>query len=191
MISQLKKYSDAYLLEMLEKDSRNKNEAFKELYDRYSPNLLRYCRKMMNDTAVSDDLFQDTFFQFYNSTQNARKITNVKGYLIKIARNLGLNLKNSAKSHENVPLEENTSVFYNTNIEENELSQLIYQALDLLPGNHKEAFILQEYEELSYDEISVILNVPVSTVTNWLYRAKTKLREILSPYLKNYPKVII
>ena len=93
MKSQLKKYCDAYLLEMLEKDTQHNEEAFQKLYNRYAPNLMRCCRKMMNDTALSNDLFQDTFIQFCNSLQNARKITNVKGYLIKIARNTGLTTK--------------------------------------------------------------------------------------------------
>ncbi|GAB1370813.1 hypothetical protein MASR1M45_08750 [Candidatus Kapaibacterium sp.] len=58
--------------------------------------------------------------------------------------------------------------------------------LELLPDMHKEAFILQAFQGLSYSEIAAVLDVPVTTVRNWIVRAKSKLREILLPYFESY-----
>ena len=53
------------------------------------------------------------------------------------------------------------------------------------PDDHREAVVLQLYNGYSYDEIGTMMNVPVTTVRNWVVRAKSKLRATLAPYFDN------
>lgn len=62
---------------------------------------------------------------------------------------------------------------------------MIELAIELLPENYKEAFVLQVYEDFTYQEIADFLELPLPTVRNRIVRAKSKLRETLTPYLEN------
>ena len=57
----------------------------------------------------------------------------------------------------------------------------IRQALDALDPGEREILMLREYEQLSYQEIAELLNIPVNTVRSRLFRARMALKEILDP----------
>ena len=57
-------------------------------------------------------------------------------------------------------------------------------ALELLPTSHREAFVLREYDGLSYQEISEVTGQSLASVKIHIFRAKEKLRKILAPYLE-------
>lgn len=110
-------------------------------------------------------------------------MTNVPGFLLTIARNLCLNYNRAARpsvSLENLdlPAAERGGVY-----EEHELLRLITVALDLLDAEHREAFVLREYEGLSYQEIADLTNTNEATAKTRAFRAKQKIRQILTPYL--------
>jgi RNA polymerase sigma-70 factor (ECF subfamily) len=67
-------------------------------------------------------------------------------------------------------------------VEEQELTKLVAMSLDLLPEEYREALTLQIYGGLSYQEIGESMGVPVTTIRNWIVRAKQKMQEILAPY---------
>ena len=69
-----------------------------------------------------------------------------------------------------------------------QLLNLIKRALDLLPAEYREAFILREYEGMSYSEIAEMIGESLSNVKIRIYRAKQKIREILAPYLADISK---
>lgn len=72
--------------------------------------------------------------------------------------------------------------------DKDELLDLITRALDLLPPELREAFVLREYDGLSYAEIADVIGEPLSTVKIRIYRSKQKIREILAPYLADLSK---
>jgi RNA polymerase sigma-70 factor (ECF subfamily) len=108
-------------------------------------------------------------------------MTNVPAFLLRIARNLCLNFKRD-RGMRNVEFNELSVGVADKQVESRELAGLITMALELLPDDHREALVLQMYQGMSYEEIAAELQVPVSTVRNWVVRAKKKMREILAPY---------
>ena len=72
--------------------------------------------------------------------------------------------------------------------EKTELLKLITTALELLPDDYRESFVLREYDGLSYQEIAEITNSSMATVKIRLFRAKQKIRDILAPYLADLAK---
>lgn len=133
--------------------------------------------------AQAEDIFQDTFINFLKAIENNYNIENVQGYLLKIARNNSINHKKTVSS--NIIFEELIEDFHSSNQDEKyeskEIIEIVNRALDLLPDESKEAFVLQVYEGMSYQEIANLTNVPVTTVRNRVVRAKMKMREILAP----------
>jgi RNA polymerase sigma-70 factor, ECF subfamily len=184
MADSVKSASDIQLYALLRSDAE-REAAFAELYARYSSRVWLYCRRIVGDEALADDLFQDTFLRFLKSAAQEREMTNVPAYLLRIARNLCLNAKRDHKT--TVALEDFHFQFEDRTAEHAELARLVAMALDLLPEDHKEALSLQTYGGLSYNEIAEIMGVPMTTVRNWIVRAKKKMREILSPYLADVP----
>ncbi len=180
-----KKYSDNELIQITaDSGEPAKSGAFSELYNRYANNIYLYCRKIFGDGTFAEDIFQDTFLQLLKSIENNIHIGNVQGYLLRTARNLSLNFRRDNKV-ETVEFEEFRANIEDNNYELKELSQMIDSALELLPDEHKEAFVLQIYQGLSYSEIATLTEVPLSTVRNRIVRAKSKLREILTPLLQD------
>ena len=176
--------NDIELFEMLAKDKKTAEKAFAELYSRYSQRIYAYCRKILGDKEEARDIFQETFVKFFQSAKEERVMTNVPAFLLRIARNLCVNTKRKEKS--SVSFEEYMVPASNTGNEKEEMLDLIRHAQELLPDEYKEAFVLREYEGLSYAEIGEITGANMSTVKVRIFRAKQKLRELLTPYLKEF-----
>jgi RNA polymerase sigma-70 factor (ECF subfamily) len=177
-------YSDDELIKITAMDKEpGKSAAFSELYKRYSTSIYLYCRKVFGDGNFAEDVFQDTFLQFLKSIENGIVVGNVQGYLLRTARNLSLNIKRNNKTVL-VEFEDFHANFNDNSLDNKELSHLIDSAIELLSDDYKEAFILQAYQGLSYSEIAIITKVPLTTVRNRIVRAKSKLREILTPLLE-------
>ena len=179
------RYSDSRLFGLLREGRSEKDQAFAELYARHSSRVWLYCLKVMGERQSAEDMFQGTFLRFLQSAQTEREMTNVPGFLLTIARNLCLNAKQKMKPIS-APLEDLELPVEEHPVEIRELERLVSTALDLLPEEHREAFVLQAYNGMSYKEIAEMIDRPVSTVRNRVVRAKKKLREILAPYLVDY-----
>jgi RNA polymerase sigma-70 factor (ECF subfamily) len=178
-------YTDEELVGMLNLGkSTNTRDIFDELYKRYSPKVYTYCRKVLNfNNDLAEDVFQETFVRFFESINSENhQITNLAAYLIKIARNLCLNEK-SRKGNENIPLDENEYKYIDKSYEKIEISNILHTALDTLPEQFREVLIMKEFMDMSYQEISDALDTSLPLVRIRIFRAKTKLREIMSPYI--------
>lgn len=162
--------------------------AFDELYARYSANIFAYCRKILNNEEAARDIFQETFTRIYQTAKKKRVMTNVAGFMIKIARNLCLNEKEKRKrthiSLEDINLPANDRHYGNKQLEE-----LLNTALEDLPEDYREALILKEFMNMSYKEIANTLNTTLPVVRIRIYRAKNKLKELLAPYFNELENI--
>ena len=78
-------------------------------------------------------------------------------------------------------------LFYNDEndkLERKEEMEIISRAMELLEFNHREIFVLRQYNNMDYDEISEITNTSIPALRNRYFRAREKLKEILEPILK-------
>ena len=60
-----------------------------------------------------------------------------------------------------------------------EVSERLRAAVAALPPNYRAAIELRHFQGLSYQEMSEMLNAPLSDIKSWLFRARRKLREVL------------
>ncbi|MCO6467066.1 MAG: RNA polymerase sigma factor [Bradyrhizobiaceae bacterium] len=177
----LSEYTDVELFGLFTTDQGE--AAFGELYARYSSVVYAYCMRVMGDREQAHDVFQDTFMKFYQAASRHEQLENVKGYLLTISRNLCFNEK---KRNNNRTLEFD-ELLYNPgesrDADQNEMLQLVRVSLELLPQDMREAFVLREYQGLSYTEIAKVIGMTVPTAKVRVFRARQKLKEILQPYL--------
>jgi RNA polymerase sigma-70 factor (ECF subfamily) len=189
MTKDFTRLNDAELFYLLSGAPIDKEMAFRELYSRHSTHVYRYCRRILGDKAQCEDMFQETFLRFLQSAQKERLMTNVPAFLIRIARNLCLD-ENKFYKNRPVSLESWDIGIEDNQYEKAEISKLVTMALDLLSEEFREALVLQVYNDMSYEEIADVMEVPVTTVRNWLVRAKRKIRQILVPYLEESSKEV-
>lgn len=183
-----KDISDSELYYMLKGSKLDSKKAFEELYRRYSTNIYTYCRKILNNDPMAEDVFQETFTRFYESAKKDREMTNVSGYLLKIARNLCLNEK-SKKYNDKVSLDDLQLPQYDTTYGDKQLNELLQIALDAIPKKYREVIVLREFMGMSYKDIAEALDTTMPVVRIRIYRAKGKIRELLAPYfdeIKDY-----
>lgn len=166
------------------KDKSVVRRAFDEIYSRYANKIYTYCRKVLNSSEMSEDIFQEIFIKFYESIQKIDKMTNVQGYLIRIARNLCLNEK-SRKKMNKVELDDSQFEYYDPSLENNEIADILHTSLDALPEEYREVIIMKEFMDMSYKDIAFALDITVSIVRIRIFRGKKKLREIMTPYIND------
>lgn len=188
MDENIEKYDDIKLFEMLSLGGTESEKAFMELYRRYSGRIFAYCRRFLGNREDALDIFQDTFIRFFESAKQERTMTNVPAFLLRIARNLCLNFKRQSKKMATIEdyMQYET---YENNSSKDELMELIKIALSELPDDYREAFILREYEGMTYNEISEFLGISLPLVKIRIFRAKQKIREILAPYISELSKM--
>lgn len=189
MKTNLEKLEDEELFSKLSSENRSESEnAFLELYNRYANRVFSYCSRILDNKEDARDVFQETFVKFYESAKSERIMTNVPGFLLRIARNLCFNLKRTR--HHNITIEDYMHYQeYSNNHERDELMGLIKVALTGLPDELRETFVLREYEGMSYSEISDFLGISLALVKIRIYRAKQKIREFLAPYITELTKL--
>lgn len=173
---------DLDLFRQLAEDETTAQAALTLLYRRYSQRIYTYCRKITGDNTIAQDLLQEAFVKLYDSGKRARHVENLPAYLMTIARNLCLSHKSQSK-RQYVEFEDFHVTVRDVPYEQKELLGLIQTALELLPEDYREAFVLREYNGLSYEEIASVIGQSIDLVKVRIFRAKKRLREILAPYL--------
>ncbi|MBE0643045.1 MAG: RNA polymerase sigma factor [Bacteroidetes bacterium] len=158
--------------------------AFRELYGRLSGSLYAYCRCLAWRREESDDLFQEAITRLYESALQGRDISNISGYVIKIARNLYLNMQRDRKPV--ISIEHDTLAMAAVPHEKTEMLELIHMAMELLSEDYREAFFLREFADMPYEEIAQVMNLTNVNVRIRVTRAREKIRKILEPYIAEY-----
>ncbi|MCX6153040.1 MAG: RNA polymerase sigma factor [Candidatus Kapabacteria bacterium] len=175
-------YTDKELVSMMQGDRRSSEAAFTEIYDRYSVRLNAYCRTILNNRALAEDVFQETLMKFYQNVRHDFS-GSIIGYLITIARNLCLNQKRDARP--TVPLEDfDFPTNEHTQYEDKEMADIVMMSLELLDPVSKEVMVLRTFNDLPYEEIAEILTITSARARYLAFNAKNKIRQIIAEYSK-------
>lgn len=189
---------DSILVQKIVDD--NDHKAFAELMDKYQKMVVNTCRGFVSSYQEAEDLAQDVFIELYESLPGFRKEAKVSTWIYRIAVNKSLNYIRKKKreslflgfnfwSKDGVA-ENNFQVLSSVDYEADysiittEEKKILKDAINKLPDNQRVALILSKYQDLSYKEISEVMDVSLSSVESLLFRAKTNLRK----YLGDFPK---
>jgi RNA polymerase sigma-70 factor (ECF subfamily) len=146
-----------------------------QLYQAHGSALLGYLRRSFGPGVSPDDLLQETFLQALRGREQLARAVSQRAWLFGIARHVGL-----TAMRRNRPLEtfERTEpVAPEPNVE----LQAMREAITQLPVHLREALELRLRDGLSYEEIAVVLQIPIGTVRSRLHSAVRRLGEILEP----------
>jgi len=161
-----------------------KFELFGALVERYEKKIKRYGRKFLADREDINDIAQNVFLKAYENIKSFDTKRKFSTWLYRIAHN---ELINAAKKKKNsLPLFDLDtflpSSLWDRTLEQNtdlkEMAPLVDFCLDNLTPKYREPVILYYFENLDSQEISNILEVPISTVGIRIKRAKEKMKKI-------------
>ena len=164
--------------------------AFNELVNRYKDKLLNFVFYFFNDIDLSEDIVQDTFLKLYTHKNSYKEIAKFSTWIYTIAGNLAKTELRKQKrrktfSISDISFDNNDFIIPSNDLipEEkinynNDMKNLRF-ALNQLPVDFKTVIILRDIQELSYDVISNIINMPLGTVKSRINRARLKLQDIL------------
>jgi len=162
------------------------NEAFGVLVRRYQNRIYRLVCYTLGSKDGAEDIAQEAFLRAYQSIRGFRFKSSFFTWLYRIAVNLclremrrkkslSLETGSPAPSSDDDPLDK---------IEKEEIVKHLHRSLDRLKEREKMVLVLREMEELSYEEISRIMDYPLGTVKSAISRAREKLRDHLMGALK-------
>jgi RNA polymerase sigma factor (sigma-70 family) len=163
---------------------------FTLIYNRFKSRLFNYVRKMVNDTFVTEDVVQSVFLKFFENMPTIQNHDRYEFWLFKTARNEVFNYYRSKKIKSNVfdsvdvesigePEKEGVEYAYN----QKEMHALIMKELNAFPIEQREGYLLKEYSQLSYKEISELLGIEEELVKSRLFKTRRKLVEKISKIL--------
>jgi len=162
------------------------DKAFLRLYTRYEAPLLLYCRKMCADSRIAEDSFQETWMHTFELRGKTTSLAIFRPFLFRTARNVCLNKLRHEMVRKRGTVEltdDSASVSYQSESEQEELRQLISRALGKLPIAEREVFVLHEYSGFHYNEIATILGRSDASIKTLAFRARTRLRKVVSSWL--------
>jgi len=161
-------------------------ESFEQLAMPHFDRLYNFACWLTQDRQEAEDLVQETFAKALRGFASFQSGTNFRAWIYKILRNTFLTSRTGLKVTATVPLDESVEEALPATTETPESillrrsdGELVQQALAQLPVAHREVLLLCEVEEMSYQEISATLSVPIGTVMSRLSRARKALRDAL------------
>ena len=159
-----------------------KREAFTELYLRFRQRVFSYCLRMLGSTAEAEDMYQEVFIRVYQRASQFAEDKSLAGWIFTIAHNLCLNRIRDRKTFDNI---DDLNYLAAPQTEPGEDWQArIQAALNEVPAENREPFLLFEYQGLSYAEIAEVMKLTVPAVKSRIYRSREQLRELLEPYYR-------
>ncbi len=162
--------------------------AFEELVMRFKDRIYNFLFRFFNSEDMAEDILHDTFLRVYQKKHLYRPIARVSTWMFTVAKNLALTEIKRQKSRRMYPI--STMGFSDgeyqlagdfhrphVSIESEVTERVIQQALDSLPSQYRTAVILRDIQDLSYQEISQILEVPVGTVKSRVSRGRRQAQQ--------------
>ncbi len=168
-------------------------DSFEELATPLFDQLYNFAHWLTQNREEAEDLVQETYVKALKGFSSFQLGTNFRAWMYRILRNTFLTSRKGLKVAMTVPLdpeqEEGPEPAVEHDTPETLLlarssHDLLQRAIDELPVHFREILLLCEVEEMSYQEISETLAVPIGTVMSRLSRARQTLRNHLRPYLQ-------
>lgn len=163
--------------------------AWEEIVRAYHGRIYTLAYRYTRNGAQAEDLTQDIFIRVYQSLSTFKaEFGSLLNWLLKVSRNLIIDQYRQARRYQQVggsdiieqldfgdPRQRDVL----DGLEREQESKLIWDCLGVLPPELREAVVLRDLEELTYQEIEGILKIPEGTVKSRINRGRIELAKVL------------
>jgi RNA polymerase sigma-70 factor (ECF subfamily) len=155
-------------------------EAYRELVRCYGPRLRYYLRKLLPRGDRTDDLLQEVWIDVFRQLPRLEDAGAFPAWVYRIARGkVALELRRNGRA---LPSSDDVDHAAASDDEDDfspEEAARVHAALDRLPPDGREVLVLRFLEDMSYEEISLVIGCPLGTVRSRIHYAKQALRKLL------------
>ena len=144
------------------------------------PRLRRYARALLGDRHAADDLVQDTLERAWNKFDLWRPGSDLRAWLFAIMHNVFVNQVRGKRNEIEKTMEELPIVAVRATQSDSLEIADVERALRALPHEQREVLLLIAIEEMTYDQASRALAIPIGTVMSRLSRARERMRRLIA-----------
>ncbi|MFO7799009.1 sigma-70 family RNA polymerase sigma factor [Rhodohalobacter sp.] len=194
-VSDLRQMSDEDVMEQLQSGVV---EAFDIIVQRYKDRLHNFLYRYTHNHEDCEDLVQETFLRVYRSRMSYERIAKLSTWMYTIALNLAKSMYKkkqrmslvSIHADESDPDDFEMQITDTVILQDDELHlklsvQELERALQELNEDFREAVILRDIQQLTYEEIAEITDTAMGTVKSRINRGRQQLQEIIGSYVKS------
>jgi RNA polymerase sigma-70 factor (ECF subfamily) len=174
---------------IIQRCKKNDKDAFAQLFKFYQNYLFKLCFSYVQSEQIALELMQEIYIKLYKNINQFDDKYPFHPWIRRVAVNTCINEKRKNtltclpldNGEDALSLEEQLASTEDTQqeVESNEMKLIIKKHIDSLPEKQRMVVILRYYEDLSYEEISELMKIPLGTVKTDLYRAKNALKDRL------------
>jgi len=181
---------------------KGRKDAFAELVEKYKKQVYNVAYRMTNDPEVAMDISQEAFVKIYKNLAQYNPQYKFSSWLLKSVNNLCVDYfrtRNDKTASLDVIMEagaegllsgSNVASSSAEEFEKNEarleLRAILKEAISQLPLDYKSVVVLRHLQNLSYKEISQILNLPMGTIKARIFRARKLLKTHLERKISDF-----
>ncbi len=175
---------------LVERCLRGDERAFEQLLKKYRNPVFSICLRMVRNHADAEDLAQDVFIRTFNVLDRYNPAYAFSSWLYRITSNLCIDFirKNRNRPFSlDEPLSSNDGEMPrqiptdlaspDRDMESREMMKMLDEAIAILPEHYRIIVILRHQEQLSYEEISDNLGIPLGTVKARIHRARNMIKD--------------
>lgn len=169
---------------------RGEGDAWSELVRRYHRKVWNIAYHFVGRSEEADELTQEIFVRVYEGLESFEPGGNLPGWLLRVARNFCVdNYRRRKLERSLTSKEEPDGVTAATPsrapdpydvLEQKDLAQWLRAALDRIAPELRQAVILRDLQEMSYDEMATAMEVPLGTVKSRINRGRLELARLLT-----------
>ncbi|MFT5087789.1 MAG: RNA polymerase sigma-70 factor (ECF subfamily) [Candidatus Latescibacterota bacterium] len=159
--------------------------AFGDLVRQYYNLAYSLAYKVLDDPSDAEEITQDAFVKIHQALDSFRGDASLKTWIMRIVMRLSLNRRRDRSRSawrrlglhrgEEVELSAPAAQTPEAQYISSEMRTQVRRLVDQLPDSLRQVLILNSFEDLSYDEIAQILDIPIGTVSSRLHSARKKL----------------
>ncbi len=181
--------------ELIVRFQEGDTSAFEEIVRRFKDQLVNFAYRFLGNIEEAEDIVQETFLRVFRKKNAYRNVAKFSTWIYTITGNLAKTELRRRKRRKLISLSSlgfedkdfeltDTKKGPEESVHELIKDEFIQQAINTLPEKFREVIIFRDIQELSYEEISKIVNIPLGTVKSRVNRGRLKLQDKLSKYLK-------
>lgn len=185
------------LIAMVEGAQRGDVNAFNEIYETFKHSVTYRAYTFTHDWDIAANIMQDTFIEVFRSINNLKEPLSFVKWMqtityhkftayYKKAKNDGLHNSYDIMEYDNFADEEATEFIPETVLDKDDFKREVMDALNSLSPEMRSTMMLRYFDELSLNEISEVMDVPLGTVKSRINRGREVLMVRLDKYARKY-----
>ena len=178
--------------QLVRKSQQDDERAFGELVSRYESKVYSLALKMLRNPEDAEDVLQDTFLRAYRGIKSFKGNSTFSTWIYRITANSAL-MRLRKRQLPTVSIDDADEREAPINIADwapgpveqmlnQETQAAMTEAIEALPPEFRQVFVLRDIEELSNAEVAEVLDISVAAVKSRLHRARLKVRNRLATY---------